>query len=144
MFLFDEAGLIQTQDLPPAELWYFFPFGYLLTILIETPILLIGLSPRISTLQKLFCGIWLTACTFPVVVLILPTLMFGVSRWQYLAVAETFVPLAECVLFWVAFARRGWLSRVELARSLAAIIAANLASFGVGELLGRFEWFGWF
>ncbi|MEO8649478.1 MAG: hypothetical protein ABI539_09960 [Acidobacteriota bacterium] len=144
MFLFDEAGFIQTQDLPPAELWYFFPFGYLLTILIETPILLIGLSTRISVAQKFFFGVWLTACTYPVVVLILPNLFFGMPRWQYLFVAETFAPLAECALFWAAFARGRELPTTDLLRSLAAIVAANLASFGIGEMLGHYEWLGWF
>jgi hypothetical protein len=75
MCLFDEAGFVQTQNLPIRELWYFLPFGYLLTILIETPILLLGLSPKVSFKQNLLCGVWLTACTYPVVILVMPTLM---------------------------------------------------------------------
>jgi hypothetical protein len=56
----------------PAELWRFLPLGYLFTILIETPVLLIGLSRRHSIRQRLFAGVWLTACTYPIVVLVMP------------------------------------------------------------------------
>src|SRR5436190_1855601 len=96
MFLLDEVDFVQTQNLPIRELWYFLPFGYLLTILVETPILLVGLSPKISFKQKLLCGIWLTACTYPIVILVLPTLMNGFPRRQYLTVAETFAPIGAC------------------------------------------------
>ena len=64
----------------PFELWHFLVIGYLFTILIETPILLLGLSRRHSFKQKLFAGVWLTACTYPIVVLVLPLLLANVSR----------------------------------------------------------------
>ena len=103
MFLFDDVDFVRTQSLPVGDLWYFLPFGYLFTILVETPILVVGLSPQISVKQRLLCGIWLTACTYPIVVLVLPTLLFGEPRWMYLLVAETFAPVGECLLFWLAF-----------------------------------------
>jgi len=140
MFLFDEVDFVQAQNLPLADLWYFLPFGYLLTILIETPILLLGLSSGLSLKQRLLCGVWLTACTYPIVVLVLPTLFYGEPRWLYLAVAETFAPVAECVLFWLAFRGR----EIDWIRSFVAITIANLASFGVGELLNYYQWFGLF
>ena len=140
MFMFDEVDFVQTQNLPLGELWYFLPFGYLLTILIETPILLLGLSSKLPLRQKLLCGVWLTACTYPIVVLVLPALFFGEPRWLYLAVAETFAPATECGLFWLAFRGR----ELEWMRSFAAIIVANLASFGAGEILNHFGWFGLF
>ena len=87
---------------------------------------------------------WLTACTYPVVVLVLPTLMNGFPRWQYLAVAETFAPVGECVIFCVAFRTKGILDSAGWARSFVAIVIANLASFGVGEILNSYEWFGLF
>jgi hypothetical protein len=142
MFLFDEVDFVQTQNLPLGELWLFLPFGYLLTILIETPILLLGLSPKLSLRQKLLCGIWLTACTYPIVVLVLPAVFFGEPRWQYLAVAETFAPLAECAIFWLVFRSKRLLHGVDWIRSFAAIVIANLASFGFGEILNYFRWFG--
>lgn len=81
-----------------TSLWAFLPIGYALTVLIETPILLTGLAPGHSTKLRLGCGLWLTACTYPMVVLVFPLLIwdpFG-EGW-YILVAETFAPLAECL-----------------------------------------------
>lgn len=142
MFLFDEVDIVQTQNLPLSDLWLFLPFGYLITILIETPILLVGLSKKLALRQRLLCGVWLTACTYPIVVLVLPTLMFGFPRWQYLSVAETFAPVGECLLFWLAFRGRVQLDTSGWLRCLAAIVVANLASFGFGEIMNYFDWFG--
>ncbi len=146
MFLFDaiEPVKTQTQDLPLGDLWRFLPLGYLVTILIETPILFFGLSQKLTTRQKLACGVWLTACTYPIVVLVLPAIFFGQSRALYLLVAEIFAPVAECILFWLAFRGRDILEKGDWTRSFAAIVIANLASFGVGEILGFFGWFGLF
>lgn len=144
MLLFDEVDFVQTQNLPISELWYFLPFGYLLTILIETPILLVGLSQKVSLKQKLWCGVWLTACTYPVVVLVLPALFFGQSRALYLAVAETFAPVGECILFWLVFRAKDLLGAGDWVRCFIAIIVANLASFGFGELMNHYGWFGLF
>jgi hypothetical protein len=121
----------------PQELWAFFPFGYLLSVLVETPILLAGLLPRHSWKRRLFAGFWLTACTYPIVVLVLP-LCFDLEeqRALYLAVAETFAPAAECALFWAAFGTREEWGRWSMGRDFLIITLANLASFGVGELLG--------
>ncbi len=140
MYFFDEVDFVQTQNLPLGDLWYFLPFGYLLTILIETPVLLLGLSSKLTFKQKLMCGVWLTACTYPIVVLVLPTIFLGEPRWLYLLVAETFAPTAECFLFWLSFRGR----ELEWVRSLTAIVIANLASFGVGEILNSYNWFGLF
>lgn len=140
MLLLDEIAHMQTQDLTAPDLWLFLPFGYLLTILIETPILVVGLPGKLDLRQKLLCGAWLTACTYPVVVLVLPTLFFGVARWKYLAVAETFAPVGECLVFWAAF-RGSDLRTPDWLRSFAAIVAANLASFGFGEVLNYYRWF---
>jgi hypothetical protein len=124
------------------ELWRFFPIGYLFTILIETPILVLGLSKRHSLKRKLFAGLWLTACTYPIVTLALPIVFEQSSRGLYLVVAETFAPVAECALFWLAFGERAYLGRRCLWRDFAAIIIANLASFGIGEVMNTWRWFG--
>lgn len=126
----------------PSELWRFLPFGYLLTILIETPILVVGLSPRHPPRRKLLAGLWLTACTYPVVVLLLPLLLSEWSRGAYLLVAETFAPVAECFLFWLAFGRMAELGHRSMWRDFMAIIVANLASFGLGEVMNAWGWFG--
>jgi hypothetical protein len=126
----------------PNELWRFLPLGYLLTILIETPVLLIALSSRHPFTRKLFAGVWLTACTYPIVVLVLPLLFSPDRRALYLVVAETFAPVAECVLFWLAFGNRDAVGTKSMWRDFTAIIVANLASFGIGELLNAYGWFG--
>ena len=127
-----------------SELWKFLPIGYLFTILIETPVLLVGLSPKVTLKQRLWCGVWLTACTYPIVILVLPALFFGESRALYLLVAETFAPVAECILFWVAFRGRGILETGDWIRCFITIVIANLASFGLGEVVNYAGWFGLF
>jgi hypothetical protein len=126
----------------PSELWRFLPIGYLLTILIETPVLLVGLSRGHSLKRKLFAGVWLTACTYPIVVLVLPLLFAPDQRFLYLVVAETFAPVAECLLFWLAFGNREADGARSMWRDFIAIIVANLASFGIGEAMNIWRWFG--
>lgn len=143
MFLFDEVDFVQTQNMPISDLWRFLPIGYLVTILIETPILLFGLTRKLTLKQRVLCGVWLTACTYPIVVIVLPTLFYGYSRTSYLIVAEIFAPVAECIIFWFAFRGRDFVSS-DWIRSLVAIVVANLASFGLGEVIGYYGWFGLF
>ncbi len=85
---------------------------------------------------------WLTACTYPIVVLALPLALANVSRATYLVVAETFAPLAECALFWLAYGEAEQLGKPSMRRDFAAIIVANLASFLGGEVLNAYHWFG--
>src|SRR5262245_20352900 len=125
-----------------ADLWRFMLVGYPLTIAIETPILLLGLSRRHRLARRLFAGIWLTACTYPIVVLVLPPLLLrdGGGRTVYLLVAELFAPAAECALFWLAFGEpKEWLRR-SMWWDFAAITLANISSFAVGELMDRMHW----
>ena len=126
----------------PTELWRFFPLGYLLSILIETLILLIGLSRRHPIKRRLFAGVWLTACTYPIVVLVMPLTIANPSRGIYLVVAETFAPVAECALFWLAYGEAEQVAKASMWRDFAAIIVANLASFLGGEVLNAYGWFG--
>ena len=130
------------DEMTPSELWRFFPIGYLLTIAIETPILVIGLSERHSTRRRLLAGVWLTACTYPIVTLVLPLVLVNHSRGLFLLVAEVFAPVAECVLFWLAFGSKERLATTGMWRDFLAIVVANLASFGVGEILNAWHWFG--
>jgi hypothetical protein len=113
----------------PIELWNFFPIGYLFTIAIETPILFFGLSAHHSKRRRIFAGLWLTACTYSIVILVLPLLLIDHSRAFFLLIAETFAPVAECMLFWLAFGKQAkW-------RDFAVIVIANLASFLIGEVV---------
>ena len=127
-----------------SELWRFLLIGYPFTILIETPILLLGLSSRHSLKRRLFAGIWLTACTYPIVVLVMPLVFANSSRAVYLAVAETFAPVAECVLFWSAYGKIEEIGKRSMWQDFATIVIANLASFIGGEILTAHGWFGMF
>src|SRR5207249_4755812 len=111
--------------------WLFLVVGYTFTISIEMPVLVVGLSPEHPMKRRIAAGFWLTACTYPIVILVLPELFDpGTQRLPYLLVAETFAPVAECAVFWAAFGplKNPW-------RDLSVITLANLASFGLGELL---------
>jgi hypothetical protein len=125
----------------PERIWLFLLLGYLSSILVETPVLLLGLSRRHSLARRLFAGVWLTACTYPVVVVVLPQFFDReTQRPTYLAVAETFAPVAECTLFWLAFGKREEWGRWSMWQDFATITLANLASFGLGEMLTSFAW----
>lgn len=143
------------HDLPAEYFWRFLVIGYLLTIAIETPILLAGLSRGHSLARRLFAGVWLTACTYPIVVLVLPLVISPLfenprhAEWVYLAVAETFAPLAECALFSllvktqtpVAKPRESLSADRVTWQDYLAIITANLTSFLGGEwLLKNVSW----
>lgn len=128
--------------MPDANYFLAMLVGYLLTITIETAVLLAFLSRRHRVRSRLFAGVWLSACTYPVVWLVLPPFFPNPGdRWLYLLAAETFAPIAECALFWFAFIRSQKPSRVATARDFAAIILANLGSFGAGEVIHRFQGF---
>jgi hypothetical protein len=114
---------------------------YLITISIETPVLLVGLSPRHAIGRRLFCGVWLTACTYPVVWLVLPAVIdLKEQRGLYLLVAESFAPIAECAIFWAAFGSRAEWGKRSMWRDLITVALANLASFGFGELMNVMGW----
>ncbi len=116
-----------------ATIWLFLIFGYSATIAIELPVLWYGLSPRHSASQKLTCGLLLTAFTYPIVVMVLPATFSGLgmhSQGLYLAVAETFAPVAE-VLFFRYLIDQKLLARID--RDAIAIVLANVASFLAGE-----------
>lgn len=106
---------------------------YLLTVAVESAVLLPGLSRRHPIWVRLFAGCWLTACTYPVVWLVLPPAFE--NRWAYLLAAETFAPAAECGLFWLAFVRPLPPTPRATARDLGAIVVANLLSFVAGEAI---------
>jgi hypothetical protein len=146
MFLFDLVSSTSTADIdtPITGLWTFLWIGYLLTISVETPILIVGLSRKVTLKQRILCGIWLTACTYPIVVLVMPMLFADWQRWQYLSVAEVFAPVAECALFWVVFLGLEILNYRDWIECFIAVVVANLASFGVGEIFNYYGWFGLF
>jgi hypothetical protein len=129
---------------PTETLWRFMPYGYIFSIAIETPVLLIGLSKQVSVKQRLFAGVWLTACSYPIVILVMPAFFGENSRGLYLLVAEIFAPVSECALFWLAFQGRMDLPTRTKVRNFAVIVLANLMSFGGGEIMHSVHWLGIF
>lgn len=142
--LFDLAPEPSITPSDPSALLFFLPVGYLITVLIEAPILVLGLSKNFSFRQRFFAGFWLTACTYPIVVLVFPMLFSDSSRFLYLLVAETFAPVAECALFWFVFRGQMENNLKTKLRNFGVITLANLLSFGVGEILNSVGWFGLF
>ena len=113
----------------------FLPLGYALTLLAETPVLLLALSRRHSWRRRLAASLWLNACSYPFVILVFPTVIS--SRLIYIWVAETFAPLSECALFTIAYREGRSYCDLSLWQDWAAIVAANLCSFGLGVWLFR-------
>jgi hypothetical protein len=70
--------------------------------------------------------------------------MQGFTRTGYLLVAEAFAPVAECLIFWLAFRGRVEFETLDWVRAFLAIVIANLASFGIGEVVNHYRWFGLF
>lgn len=114
------------MPIDPAELWRFLPGGFLATVAIELPILMLGLSARHPWRRRVAAAVWLTACTYPCVVLVFPLVV--PPAWgpgAALVAAEVFAFTAEVLLFrgvWGGGDRRADF------RDAAAIVAANAAS----------------
>lgn len=112
--------------------------AYAITVSIELPTLLVGLSRRHPLKHRVFAGFWLTACTYPILWLVMPE-FFDLKRQYvlYIAIGETFVPIAECFLFWLSFGRNEPRSRKTTVRDFIVIVVANLLSFGLGEVFNQ-------
>ena len=110
-------------------------FGYALSVVVETPVLMVGLSALHPIRRRFLSGLWLTACTYPFVVMVIPRFIDPCSHGiLYKSVTETIVPIAECTLFYLVYRSRTSWTRATLIRDMLVIAIANLTSFGVGEL----------
>lgn len=130
-------------DIPtPVQLWRVLIVGYVLTTALETPILVFGLSRRHSLLKRILAGLWLNACSYPVVALAFPYWFWApYGRGVYLAVAEIFAPLSECALFWMACGAGLRSPGRSFLRDMSAIVTANLVSFLLGaSLFAHVDW----
>ena len=89
---------------------------------------------------RVFSGFFLSAVSYPFIAFLIPRLIDPFTCYgAYLFVAETFAPASECLVFWLLFGRKnnpGW--EVVLQDS-GVIVAANLFSFGAGEILKYFH-----
>lgn len=109
-----------------AALWQWLPIGYLLTVAIEAPVLLVGLRRSLRDVRaRLVAACWLTGVTYPVVVIALPLLLWPLTSYAtYFAIAEAFAMVTECLLF-----RMVWHGS---ARDLLIVALANVLSAAVG------------
>lgn len=117
----------------PASVWLLVICGYLLTVSIEIPVLLTGMARKHGVRETIINGLFLTAFTYPVVVMVLPAAFSAMgidNRLLYLAVAESFAPIAE-VFFFRFLVGTSLTSGID--RDAVIIIIANLASFVLGE-----------
>ncbi len=103
------------------------------TVVIEGVVLWFLLPPIRAPRLRLGAALWLSSCTIPVVHLSFPVLTeHGWTTVWWIAAAELFAPLAECLLF-AAILRAGRMPAMTV-RDATAIVVANLISFGSGEL----------
>ena len=111
----------------------FLVLGYLLAVLIEVPILCMGFGRKYPISETIINGLLLTAVTYPVVIMVLPSLFQAAgshNRLLYLAIAETFAPVAE-VFFFRYLTNRPVIGKPDW--EAIVIVAANVASFLIGE-----------
>lgn len=107
-----------------------------LTIVIEGCVLWFALAPIHKPAVRLLAAVWLSTCTLPLVHFVFPLLeVVGWPRAAWVALAELFAPVAECVLLGLLISTAERAGQCISRRDCGAIVAANLASFGVGELL---------
>lgn len=123
----------------PEALWHWVPFGFVLTVALELPVLLVGLSPwgrsrwhatppHPTVGQRAAAAVWLTAVTYPIVAVALPLMLWPRAPYAiYVGVAEAFAITAECLLYRTIW--RGTRS------DLAVVAAANVVSATVGLLV---------
>lgn len=127
----------------PEVLWHWLPLGYALTVSLELPVLLVGLAPsvrawwtgsathhdgaapdleRYTLRQRLAAALWLTAVTYPIVVVALPLLLWPRAPYVvYLIAAEAVAMTAECLLFRLVWqGTRGDLMVVAVANAFSA------------------------
>lgn len=115
--------------LPDVEsLWRWLPVGYVLTVLLETPVLWTGLRADHAKTTRLLAAAWLTGVTYPIVAVALPALLWPHTSYAtYLVVAETFAITTEMALF-----RWRW---GGTPRDLAVVGLANVVSAVAGGML---------
>jgi hypothetical protein len=119
--------------------WRVLLLGYCLFVAIELPIFLLALSARNDRRQRIFSALWLTACSFPLVILVMPAFidMFVPKDWHgpvnTMQIA-LITPIVECLLFWMLTRpldepNSPQVSQAEWIHDLFVIVFANVLSF---------------
>lgn len=105
--------------------------GYILSLVVELPVLVLGLSPSHKLNEKVLAGLWLTACTYPAFSWVFPSFIHEPVLLTF--VREAYAALGEAFLFWLAFVKLA--GGTSLRRDILVVILANVLSFLFGELL---------
>jgi hypothetical protein len=123
----------------PEALWRWVPLGVVLTVALELPVLLVGLSPWMRSRwraapphptvgQRCAAAVWLTAVTYPIVAVALPLVLWPRAPYAiYVGVAEAFAITGECLLY-----RTVWGGTRS---DLVVVAMANVVSATVGMLV---------
>ncbi|WP_291988558.1 hypothetical protein [Luteitalea sp.] len=123
----------------PEALWRWVPLGFVLTVALELPVLLVGLSPwgrsrwraappHPTVGQRGAAAVWLTAVTYPIVAVALPLVLWPRAPYAiYVGVAEAFAITGECLLY-----RKVWGGTRS---DLVVVAMANVVSATVGMLV---------
>ena len=117
----------------PNDAWRFLWIGYLFTVAIETPVLLVGSPNAIAYGIDCWPGIWLNACSYPIVVLVFPYLVWvPFGRRVSWRLPRPSLRWPNAALFWLAFGNPQERFRRSMYQDFATIVVANLASFLIG------------
>lgn len=113
----------------PVEIWF---RAFMMTLVVEAPIVAVALRRWEPSLPRLLV---LVACanlaSHPIVWFVLTqVLLLGTP--EYLSLAEAWAVACESAVYWVAL--RG----LPMRRAVAVSLAANAASFVVGQVAAHF------
>ncbi len=110
----------------PVELWF---RAFVLTVLVETPIVAYALRPyEPSRLRLVLLIVFANLASHPAVWFVF-TQLFLVGTPEYVVASEGWAVGLEALFYWAAF--RG----VSVRRAIAVPLLANAASFLLGRLL---------
>jgi len=121
----------------------FLPLGYLFSFLIETPICSSVCRRGIRSGAECSPESGLTACTYPIVVLVICRSLSPAPRAQfYLIIAETFAPVAECALFWLAYGEAEQFGKASMWRDFGADCHRQPRVILIAARFKCLRWFG--
>lgn len=110
----------------------------LFTVVLESLVLFLCLTPDIQPRQRLIAGLSLSLITFPFVNILFPMLLSPFeNKIVFYVIAEMFACLTECLLFWFFFNRSKTKDK-QFFSNIIAIVFANFFSFSLYELFKLF------
>lgn len=115
-------------------------FIWVVMVLVQTPVLALGLSRPHTWEVRLLAGGWLSACTVPLLMLVVPylpeqgwSLAWGLVEFRttvcqpQVAAGGCLAAVAQATLFYFAFDRDEPLASLHVTQDLAAVLVAFAA-----------------